>query len=198
MSGKIGIMGGTFNPIHYGHLFAAEQARYTFSLEEVIFVPSARPPHKDFRVITLPENRYDMVALAISGNPFFKISRIEIDRVGPSYTIDTLIYFKEKLKNKELFFITGADAILEILTWKNTKEIFSLCTVIAATRPEYEVNKYKKLLGEDMAKRVIVMEIPGLSISSTDIRNRVKEGRPIKYLLPPEVENYIYENRLYR
>ena len=203
---KIGIMGGTFNPIHNGHLVTAAEALNQFSLEKVIFIPSGNPPHKNYHEEEIAEHRYLMTVIATSSNSKFFISRIEIDRKGKSYTIDTLKELKKIYgKDTEFFFITGADAILEILTWKKTEEIIDLCYMIAATRPGYNLLKLEELR-ENLAKRaknyednkILVMEIPALAISSTDIRERVRTGRTIDYLVPEGVNNYILKHGLYR
>ncbi len=203
---KIGIMGGTFNPIHYGHLVTAEEALIQFHLERVIFIPTGQPPHKTTGKIASPEDRYLMTVMATASNREFYVSRIEIDKKGKSYTIDTLRELKKIYgKGSELFFITGADAILEILTWKDTDEIITLCKFIAATRPGYNISKMedlkKRLFNEkvEMAEQCLfIMEIPALAISSTDIRNRIKSNRPIKYLLPESVSSYLLKNELYK
>jgi nicotinate-nucleotide adenylyltransferase len=203
---KIGIMGGTFNPIHYGHLVTAEEALIQFHLERVIFIPTGEPPHKTTGKIASPEDRYLMTVMATASNREFYVSRIEIDKKGKSYTIDTLRELKKIYgKDSELFFITGADAILEILTWKDTEEIITLCKFIAATRPGYNISKMedlkKRLFNEkvEMAEQCLfIMEIPALAISSTDIRNRIKSNRPIKYLLPESVSSYLLKNDLYK
>lgn len=198
---RLGIMGGTFDPIHYGHLVTAEGARYEFSLEKVIFIPAGRPPHKPGRVITDPWRRYAMTRLAVASNPCFQASSLEVERPGPSYTIDTVLKMSQFHPGKELFFITGADAVLEILTWKNVEELLLLCRVISATRPGYRLEglweRLENLSGQ-YKDSIIFMEVPSLAISSTDIRNRVGDGRPVKYLLPEPVEDYIYKNGLYK
>jgi len=199
---RVGIMGGTFDPIHLGHLVTAEAARSDFNLERVIFVPSGRPPHKQESTITPKEFRYLMTVLATAANPYFEVSRTEIERIGQSYTIDTVLFMKEKmLPGGELFFITGADAILEIITWKNVEKLLELVTFIAATRPGYNLHELKNRLSKKLAKhlmdKIIPIEVPAMAISSTDIRNRLKEGRSIKYLLPESVENFIQKNDLY-
>lgn len=198
---RIAIMGGTFDPIHYGHLVTAEEARTQFNLQEVIFVPTGNPPHKKSYSVTRPEHRYQMTFLAAKSNPFFKVSRIEIDRKGFSYTIDTILNFREQCgKETEIYFITGADAILEILTWKNFKQLLDQCSFIAATRPGFNLSELNTKLvnfSEEIKNRIHFMEIPALSISSTDIRQRVLEGRTIKYLMPEAVQEYIYNNTLY-
>ncbi len=202
---KIGIMGGTFNPIHNGHLVTAQEALSQFKLDKVIFIPTGNPPHKIENEVASAEDRYIMTVIATSSNSNFFVSRMEIDRKGKSYTIDTARQLRKIYgKNSLLYFITGADAILEILTWKNTGEIVSLCKFIAATRPGYNLSRIedlrKRLFGKAGAadKKIYVMEIPALSISSTDIRNRVRHKRPIDYLLPEGVSNYILKHGLYK
>jgi len=205
---KIGIMGGTFNPIHYGHLVTAEEALKQFGLDKVVFIPTGKPPHKTSGILAGAEDRYLMTVIATASNRDFFVSRIEIDRKGKSYTIDTLRQLKEVFKDRvTLYFITGADAILEILSWKDTHEIFNLCRFIAATRPGYETAKIadleKKLFEKiSLLKKtedyVFLMEIPALAISSTDIRERIRTGRPINYLLPESVCNYLLKHGLYK
>ncbi|MEA3454122.1 MAG: nicotinate-nucleotide adenylyltransferase [Candidatus Caldatribacteriota bacterium] len=192
---RLGIMGGVFDPIHCGHLFTAEEARVEFKLDKVIFVPCRQPAHKRENNISDPEHRYLMTVLATSNNQFFEVSKVELDRPGPSYSIDTV---KELLKKYEhgvkIFFITGADAFLEIDSWYKSEELIRLCQFVAATRPGYDLNK----LDKKFKKIIRIMEIPALYISSTDIRRRIKEGRNIKYLVPQEVEEYICKKGLYR
>ncbi|MCL6559671.1 MAG: nicotinate-nucleotide adenylyltransferase [Firmicutes bacterium] len=202
---RLGIMGGTFDPIHYGHLVTAECARYELGLEKVLFIPAGRPPHKPDRRITGPWLRYAMTGLAIASNPFFQASSLEVERPGPSYTIDTVQAITHLFPGAEIYFITGADAVLEILTWKNVEQLLSLCRFIAATRPGYRLmelgEKLYKLpveLKQSIVQNIVLMEVPALAISSTEIRRRVREGRPIKYLLPEPVEEYIIKNNLYR
>lgn len=199
---KIGLMGGTFDPIHYGHLVAAEEARINFNLSKVIFIPAGNPPHKKDYKVTDSEHRYIMTALAVNSNPYFEVSRVEVDREGYTYTVDTLKWFREKYDNSvELFFISGADAILDILTWRKVEEVLKYCTFIAATRPGYtseqlerKVKEVKNLYG----KEIFILEVTGMAISSTDIRKKVKNGQSIKYLVPEAVEYYIIKNNLYR
>jgi len=202
---KIGIMGGTFNPIHHGHLVAAEEALSQFKLDKVIFIPSGDPPHKNFREEEIAEHRYLMTVIGTSANKNFFVSRMEIDRKGKTYTIDTIRELKKIYGEKaRLYFITGADAILEILTWKKTEEILQLCRFIAATRPGYNISKIQELKEEllnktkNNAEKISVMEVPALAISSSDIRKRVREGRPIDYLVPEGVSNYILKHGLYK
>jgi len=191
---KKGIMGGTFDPIHLGHLVTAEEVRDYFQLDEVVFVPSARPPHKIGQVITNPEHRYLMVVLATITNPYFRVSRIELERVGPSYAVDTLRYYREFWGSEsEIYFITGADAFAQISSWNNPEELFRLCTFVAATRPGYKMVSME----EKYRQKVKMIEVSALAIASSEIRRRVKKGESIKYLVPEAVENYIKKNGLY-
>ncbi|KRT76335.1 MAG: nicotinate-nucleotide adenylyltransferase, nicotinate-nucleotide adenylyltransferase [Armatimonadetes bacterium CSP1-3] len=199
---RLGIMGGTFDPIHYGHLVTAEEARVQFGLEQVIFVPNRHPPHKDPREVTDPEHRYLMTFLATATNPHFTISRLEIEREGPSYTIDTIVEFKRRHPDEALSYITGADAILQILRgeWEDSPRLLALCDFIAATRPgfvlDHDAVRANNVTGRRL-DNIHFMEIPALAISSTDIRRRVALGRPIKYLVPEPVESYIVQHGLY-
>lgn len=200
---RLGIMGGTFNPIHIGHLVTAEEARCQFNLDQIVFIPSAHPPHKEDGEIAPAEDRYLMAVIATASNSYFTVSRIEIERGGSSYTIDTLKSLRKIHSEKsKLFFITGADAILEILTWKNPEEISEYCELIAATRPGYSLQKFEEIhLFDEGAKKlpkVHFMEIPALAISSTDIRERVRKGKSIKYLVTEGVAHYLYKANLYK
>lgn len=198
---RLGLMGGTFDPIHYGHLVTAEEARTQFKLDEVIFVPTGKPPHKKNYTVSNTEHRFLMTMLAVMSNPCFSVSRTEIDRKGYSYTIDTILQFRNTYgENTEIFFITGADAILEILTWKNVENLMKECRFIAATRPGFNLYDLKQKFPEIESlyrNSVHFMEVPALSISSTDIRQRIGEARTIKYLLPEAVAHYIYKSHLY-
>ncbi len=196
---RIGLMGGTFDPIHYGHLVTAEEAYVRFNLDKVIFIPSGKPPHKSDKKVSDGSHRFIMTQMATITNPHFDVSRIEVDEDGPTYTVDTLKKLKAgEFSDSELFFITGADAIIEICTWKNPEELFSLCRFAAATRPGYVVsNELIESVKAFGADRLDFFEVPALAISSTDIRQRMREGRPVRYLLPGEVISYIMKNRLY-
>lgn len=202
---RIGVMGGTFDPIHNGHLVTAEEACRQFGLDQVLFMPSGNPPHKEERKNLDAEDRYVMTVIATADNPHFKVSKMEIERPGPSYTIDTIRELHAVYgKNTQIFFITGADAILEILTWKEPEKVLQEAIFIAATRPGYDLDKLEQSLPEfekvrhASDPRVMVMEIPALAISSTDIRNRVAGGRPIRYLVPDGVCEFIEKNGFYR
>ena len=191
---RIGIMGGTFDPIHYGHLVTAEAALHRFDLDIVYFVPSGNPPHKQKRRVTPASHRLMLCILATVTNPKFVVSEIEIKREGFSYTVDTVKAFKDMNPEAEIFFITGADAIVEIVHWMDVEELAAACQFIGATRPGYQLPDG---MPDFLLNKVQFMEVPALAISSTDIRNRVQTGAPIHYLVPETVEMYITKNRLY-
>lgn len=193
---SIAIMGGTFDPIHYGHLVAAEAVRQELDVETVVFIPSGRPPHKKNKQIAYNEHRYLMTVLATVDNPYFQVSRIEIDRPGTTYTVDTIREIRQNCsKDCKIYFITGADATAEILNWKNPQELFSMCEFVAVTRPGFDKNKIE--LDKGYQDKIKYLEVPALSISSTDIRNRVLANKTIKYLVPEAVEEYIHKLSLY-
>lgn len=198
---KIGIMGGTFDPIHVGHLVTAEAVRNEYGLDRVLFIPAANPPHKQGQEVTPAMHRYIMTAMATYSNPYFHVSSLELDRPGPSYTIDTIYELKRVYgKNTELFFITGADAIQEIPTWDRIEELLGLCQFIAATRQGClpSVDNIKEYFGKLGKTRIHRLTTPELEISSTDIRERIKTGNSIKYIVPESVEHYILKEGLYR
>ena len=198
---RIGIMGGTFDPIHVGHLMTAEAVRDEFGLDKVLFIPAAVPPHMLDQQVTDARHRYLMTVLATTSNPHFDVSSIEMDRPGPSYTIDTIYELRRQYgENTDLFFITGADAIAEIPTWDRIEELLGLCQFIAATRPGFlpNVDNIKEYFGELGSARIHRLETPELEISSTNIRDRLKRGFSIKYIVPPAVEDYIYKEGLYK
>lgn len=190
-------MGGTFDPIHIGHLVAAEEALFRYGLDEVIFMPAGSPWMKEHAVAAPADHRYLMTLAATASNPGFSVSRMEIDREGPTHTIDTLRGLsQERGDGTELFFITGADAVLELSEWKESEEVLKLAHIIAATRPGYDIGA----LGQDGPGRpsaVSVMPVPALAISSTEIRARAKDGKPIRYLVTDPVMDYIAKEGLY-
>lgn len=193
---RYGILGGTFDPIHVGHLVIAQAALQEFRLDKICFVPSGQPPHKNG--VTGGEHRYQMTMLATIDNPHFMVSRVELDRSGYSYTFDTVRYFAEQFRQqRELFFITGADVLPELHKWHRYQELLQSCRFVVATRPGFSLQNTYNLTTEDIG-RINYLEIPLLEISSTDIRRRVQTGRPIKYLVPSGVESYIYKHGLYR
>jgi nicotinate-nucleotide adenylyltransferase len=194
---RLGVMGGTFDPVHHGHLLTAEEAAVQFGLDEVVFVPTGQPWMKERTDVSPAEDRYLMTVVATASNPRFSVSRVEIDREGPTYTVDTLRSIGETAGDAELFFVTGADAMLEIFQWKDPEEILSLAHFIAATRPGYDLTRFESE-APTRHPNVSVMNIPALAISSTDIRDRIHEGRPIRYLVPEGVKSYIEKAGLYR
>jgi nicotinate-nucleotide adenylyltransferase len=195
----IGIMGGTFDPIHYGHLIIGEEPRRRFGLEKVIFVPAGDPPHKKDYDVSAKEHRYAMTVLATASHPDFECSRMEMDRPGPSYSVDTIRQIKRDYgTDMQVYFITGADAILEILTWHEHDKLKSLCKFIAATRPGYDLDELKHRVPKDYLDQTVFLEVPGVHISSTDLRARIAEGEPIKYMVPESIEAYILKSGLYR
>lgn len=199
---RIGVMGGTFDPIHYGHLVAAEESRSAFCLDKVIFMPAGRPPHKQSRKVSEPEQRYHMTALAVSSNPGFEVSRLEVDKDEITYTYDTVTDLRRIYgEDTKIYFITGADAVLELLTWYRIEKLLGICGFIAVTRPGFDKRDLEQKIKEITSKyggEIICIEVPLLAISSTDIRERCKAGKTIKYLLPEEVERYILKNGMYR
>ncbi len=199
---KIGIMGGTFDPIHYGHLMLAEQIRTSFHLDEVIFIPVGKAPHKTLSNAAQKEQRFEMVKLAVASNPYFTLSDIEIRQSGTTYTIDTISELQSQLsKDDELFFITGADAILLLESWKDYQSLVKKVKFIGATRPGYEkevLEEKTRVLQTKYGAQIELSVVPALAISSTDIRDRVYEEKSIKYLLPEVVEDYIHQNFLYK
>ena len=197
MGRRLGVMGGTFDPVHHGHLLTAEEAAVQFGLDEVVFVPTGQPWMKEGLDVSAAEDRYLMTVIATASNPRFSVSRLEVDRTGPTFTVDTLRALREANAEAELFFVTGADAMLEIFQWKDPTEILSLAHFIAATRPGYDLAHFEAE-APTAHPNVSVMNIPALAISSTDIRQRVREGRPIRYLLPEGVKSYIEKVGLYR
>jgi len=193
-------MGGTFDPIHFGHLVTAEEALVQFNLDQVIFMPAGRPARKADTEVTSAEHRYLMTVIATAANPDFEVSRMEIDRPGITYTVDTLNALRDVHgPHAELFFITGADAVWDIVTWKDAERFKGLATFIAATRPGYDLDAARQVHAGQLSRIDIhFIEVPALAISSTEIRRRVAERRPIRYLMPEAVASYIHKYRLYR
>lgn len=192
---RIGVMGGTFDPIHHGHLVAASEVADRFHLDEVIFVPTGQPWQKEGKTISPAEDRYLMTVIATAANPRFSVSRVDIDRGGPTYTIDTLRDLRELYPDEALYFITGADALSSIMSWHDWEEMFQLAEFVGVTRPGYELRE--DMLPADIQERVHLVEIPVMAISSTDCRTRAAEGRPVWYLVPDGVVQYISKNSLY-
>jgi nicotinate-nucleotide adenylyltransferase len=188
-------MGGTFDPIHHGHLVAASEVQAWFDLDEVVFVPTGDPWQKSDRVVTQAEHRYLMTVIATASNPRFNVSRVDIDREGPTYTVDTLKDLQAALPDADLYFITGADALADIFTWQRAEELFELAQFVGCTRPGHEMDQ--ATLTSIPAEKVTMVEVPALAISSTDCRERTRRGEPVWYLVPDGVVQYIAKHRLY-
>src|SRR5699024_1942055 len=197
---RIGVMGGTFDPIHHGHLVAASAVADLFGLDEVIFVPTGNPWQKEGRQVSEPEDRYLMTVIATASNPRFSVSRVDIDRPGTTYTADTLRDLRAQHPDADLYFITGADAISTILTWQRWEELFELAKFVGVTRPGYDldVGRLEEKLRGRPADTVSVVEVPALAISSTECRERASRSRPVWYLVPDGVVQYIAKRNLYR
>ncbi|MEV5765674.1 nicotinate-nucleotide adenylyltransferase [Micromonospora sp. NPDC052213] len=191
---RVGIMGGTFDPIHHGHLVAASEVADRFGLDEVVFVPTGQPWQKEDQPVSPAEDRYLMTVIATASNPRFQVSRVDIDRGGPTYTVDTLRDLHAEYGPKvQLFFITGADALEKILSWKDLDEIFELAHFIGVTRPGFELTD-----AHLPADTVSLVQVPAMAISSTNCRARVARGEPVWYLVPDGVVQYIAKRRLYQ
>ena len=196
---RVGVFGGTFDPIHIGHLVAAEETRVQLSLERVVFVPAGLPPHKLANHISPVEHRLAMVQLAIASNPYFTVSRVDIDRFGPCYTVDTMELLRDEWgPDTELYFIMGSGSLADILTWHKPERLIRLCRLAVVKRPGYDVDieELDRLL-PGIASRVRFINSPLIDVASCDIRRRVREGLSIKYQVPEVVEKYIYEHGLY-
>ena len=217
---KIGILGGTFDPIHYGHLYIAEEVRQAADLDKVLFIPSAQPPHKSDCIVTPPEHRLEMARLATFGNPFFEVLPIEIEMGGKSYSVRTVERLHEKYGGRaDLYFITGVDAFAEIATWFDVERLLTLCHFVVTSRPGFPFRRIEAvphiqaetvdLLKEmdngrlfaattlETGRELILLNTLQLDISATDLRSRVRSGRSIRYLLPDAVESYIMAHSFY-
>jgi nicotinate-nucleotide adenylyltransferase len=197
---NIGLLGGTFDPIHVGHLIIAEEVRLKLALDEVLFIPTGQPWLKSERSVASGEHRLEMLQLAISSNPHFKVSTVELERPGPSYSVDTVSALKDELGAEvELYFIVGFDAFAELPIWKEPSRLLDLCQVVGVRRPGYAELDWRSLERAipGISSRVIVVDVPQIDISSTQIRERVAKGLSIRYLVPEAVEGYISKNRLY-
>lgn len=195
-SQRIGIMGGTFDPIHNGHLVAASEVAHRFDLETVVFVPTGQPWHKEGKQVTEVEHRYLMTVVATASNPRFTVSRVDIDRDGPTYTIDTLRDIRNFYPDAELYFITGADSVASIMSWNSWEEMLEMAKFVGVTRPGYVLST--DMLPEEAQKEIELIEIPAMAISSTDCRARANAGEPVWYLVPDGVVQYIAKNNLYQ
>jgi nicotinate-nucleotide adenylyltransferase len=189
-------MGGTFDPIHHGHLVAASEVQSWFDLDEVVFVPTGQPWQKSSREVTSAEHRYLMTVIATASNPRFTVSRVDIDRPGPTYTVDTLRDLAAGTPDADLYFITGADALTDIFTWRDAGGLFELAHFVGCTRPGYEMDA--AALKGIPPEAVTIVEIPALAISSTDCRKRTGRGEPVWYLVPDGVVQYIAKHKLYQ
>ena len=197
---RVGVMGGTFDPIHIGHLVTAEAVRLEYNLEKVIFIPASQPPHKQGSTVTPAFHRYIMTVMATYSNPFFFVSDMELNRPGPSYTIDTMKSLISQYGGQaEFYFITGVDAVQDLATWHNVEELLNLCHFVAATRPGCKdtIENVINYFGTKGHERIHRLATPELEISSTDIREKVRRGLSIKYIVPESVENYILKENLY-
>lgn len=195
---RLGILGGTFDPIHYGHLFIAEEARVLYGLQQVLFIPNGTPPHKLGLGVTPAEHRAAMVTLAITPNPNFVFSPLEIKRSGISYTIDTLKSLQAENPNAELFYIAGLDTVFDLKNWRSPEQVMQSCKILVAARPGYDASEISLHVPSEYCNRFHLLPTPELGVRATDIRQRVREGRTIRYLTPDPVIQYIEEARLYR
>ena len=190
---RLGVMGGTFDPIHHGHLVAASEVQFWFHLDEVVFVPTGQPWQKSERKVSPAEDRYLMTVIATASNPRFSVSRVDIDRPGPTYTVDTLRDLRSlRGPEWELYFITGADALEQILSWRDLDELFELAHFVGCTRPGHTLSDAGLPEG-----KVTLVEVPALAISSTECRQRISDGEPIWYLVPDGIVQYITKRQLY-
>ena len=189
-------MGGTFDPIHHGHLVAASEVQAWFDLDEVVFVPTGQPWQKSTRQVSAPEDRYLMTVIATASTPRFSVSRVDVDRDGPTYTIDTLRDLHKERPDTDLFFITGADALAQILTWHDAEAIFELAHFVGCTRPGTTIDD--ATLDGLPQQKVTTIEVPALAISSTECRARAQKSEPVWYLVPDGVVQYIAKRGLYQ
>lgn len=190
---RLGVMGGTFDPVHHGHLVAASEAAARFDLDEVVFVPTGQPSFKQHQRVTAAEHRYLMTVIATASNPRFTVSRVDIERPGLTYTVDTLCDLRAAHPDAELFFISGADAVEQILSWKDADELWKMAHFVAVSRPGHHLDVEGLPAGV-----VTTLEVPALAISSTDCRRRAESGQPVWYLVPDGVVQYIAKHGLYR
>ena len=200
---RVGVFGGTFDPVHYGHLILAEQCRAQAQLEQLLFVPAAVPPHKREQALTPFGQRVEMLALALSGNPAFRIDELEKDRTGPSYTVDTLAQLQAQRPGDELCFIIGSDSLHDLPGWYQPRRILELATLLVVARADWPTFSEQELraalkLEDDFPLRYQIVDAPLITLSSRDIRKRIAEGRSVRYMIPRAVEAYIDDKHLYR
>ncbi len=199
---RVGVFGGTFDPVHLGHLILAEQCREQASLDQVLFVPAASPPHKQSKSLTMFAKRVEMLALAISGHSAFQIDELEKDRAGPSYTVDTLIHLQTTRPNDEWFFILGSDSVRDLPIWYQPRRILELATILVVARADYPTFSESELRGAlkldaEFPLRYRIVNAPLITIASTDIRQRIAAGKSVRYMIPRAVEAYIEDKELY-
>ena len=196
---RIGVIGGTFDPIHYGHLAAAEEARVRMNLERVLFAVAGTPTHKLDEEVTPVEHRLAMVGIAIASNSYFEISRVDADRPGPSYTVDTISILQEQWgQETDIYFIMGLDSLVELATWHQPQQLIQLCRLVVARRPGFEIDMAGLVATvPGISSRMEIIDMPEVDISASELQQRVVEGLPIKYQVPEEVERYIREHELY-
>lgn len=196
---RLGVLGGTFDPPHYAHLLMAEQAREQLELDHVIWAPAADPPHKRGQVITPIEHRLQMVRLALADNPYFVLSLVDVERPGPHYTADTLALIAADNSGAELFFLIGSDSLRDLPTWHEPARLIQQAFLAVIRRPNvtYDLSALEAVI-PGLSSRLVFVDMPTLGIAAADIRERVSAGRSIRYLLPPEVEAYIFQHKLYR
>ncbi|TAK31341.1 MAG: nicotinate-nucleotide adenylyltransferase [Chloroflexota bacterium] len=197
---KIGVLGGTFDPIHVGHLVIAEEVRVRLGLSRVLFVPARISPLKLARPLTAAEDRLRMLELAVASNPYFQVSRLDVDRPGPSYSVDTLRELRSQIGTEtQVFFIVGADALVDLPNWRQPRSIIELCQVVGVSRPGFEGFDPATLdpLIPGASRKILLLDVPEIGISASAIRARISLGLSIRYLVPEAVERYIYEHALY-
>lgn len=198
---RLGILGGTFDPVHYGHLLMAESCRQQLNLDEVRLIPARHPPHKPGQIITDGHARADMLTFAVAGYPEFVVDRRELKRVGPSFTVDTLSELQAEWPEAELFFLMGADSLRDLQTWRDPLRISQLATLVVCNRPGLAELTQPQILdwaGTEIAPRVVTVSMPGTDLSGTDLRDRVRAGLGLRFLTPRAVEAYIDQHQLYR
>lgn len=197
---KLGIFGGTFDPVHYGHLLLAETCRQELQLDSVRFIPAGSPPHKTTADITDGHARADMLRLAVSGYPEYVVDRRELKRRGPSYTVDTLAELKQEFPQAQLYFLMGADSLRDVPSWREPERITQLATIVAVNRPGLPVpdaDVVRQWCGDVLAQRIQVLSMPGTDVAATDLRERIRNGKGLRFLTPKAVEAFIDEHRLY-
>lgn len=197
---RIGIFGGTFDPVHYAHLLLAEQCREQCDLDEIWLIPAGTPPHKESAGISTGKQRQEMLEFAIAGHPAFVVKDLELNREGPSYTVETLRQLKTDHPDDEFFFIVGADSVRDLHTWREPASILELATLIGVNRPNIDrpdLTELTQKFGEIVRKKIIWVTMPGMDISSTDIRKRILEKKSVRFMIPRSVEVYIHNNKLY-